>query len=269
MNFRLASRASSSTWATVDELAGIRRERRRPGVGAMTRLAEWSDPAEVAMAAPLVAEAAGLRRAPPIRNRGTVVRQHRPRRPGGRAARRGARARRRAASSPARPGPAASRPRTSCRGRSPRRWAGRDARPRSAARRCRTAGTRSPSTPGSTPTSPSSRWRRCVARTGPDRARRAGADRGRPDRDPRRRGRAGPGRCRRRRRTAAAAADGGGGRDSRPPATCTAARRPGSRWPVPTSGVRSAGDLPRAEREVRPWHRRRAPIELTVNGDRG
>ena len=79
------------------------------------------------------------------------------------------------------------------------------------------------------------------------RAERAAARR-RPPATPRRRGR-------RRRRA---------GTDARA-ATCTRARRPGSRWPGLCPAGDRARDLPRAEREVKPWPPA-CTIRLTVNG---
>ena len=72
MNFRLAKPGYLIDLRKVAGLSGIRREGDVLVVGAMTRLAELERSPEVAMAAPLVAEAVGLVAHTPIRNRGTV-----------------------------------------------------------------------------------------------------------------------------------------------------------------------------------------------------
>ena len=72
MNFRLAKPGYLIDLRKVAGLSGIRREGDVLVVGAMTRLAELERSPEVAMAAPLVAEAVGLVAHTPIRNRGTI-----------------------------------------------------------------------------------------------------------------------------------------------------------------------------------------------------
>ncbi len=72
MNFRLAKPGYLIDLRKVAGLSGIRREGDVLIVGAMTRLAELERSTEVAMAAPLVAEAVGLVAHTPIRNRGTI-----------------------------------------------------------------------------------------------------------------------------------------------------------------------------------------------------
>jgi len=72
MNFRLAKPGYLIDLRKVAGLSGIRREAGVLVVGAMTRLAEVERSAEVAVAAPLVAEAVGLVAHTPIRNRGTI-----------------------------------------------------------------------------------------------------------------------------------------------------------------------------------------------------
>ena len=72
MNFRLAKPGYLIDLRKVAGLNGIRREGDALVVGAMTRMAELERSPEVAMAAPLVAEAVGLVAHTPIRNRATV-----------------------------------------------------------------------------------------------------------------------------------------------------------------------------------------------------
>jgi carbon-monoxide dehydrogenase medium subunit len=72
MNFRLAKPGYLVDLRNVAGLSGIRREDDVLIVGAMTRLAELERSPEVAMAAPLVAEAVGLVAHTPIRNSGTI-----------------------------------------------------------------------------------------------------------------------------------------------------------------------------------------------------
>jgi len=72
MNFRLAKPGYLVDLRKVAGLSGIRREGDVLVVGAMTRLAELERSAEVAMAAPLVAEAVGFVAHTPIRNSGTI-----------------------------------------------------------------------------------------------------------------------------------------------------------------------------------------------------
>jgi len=72
MNFRLAKPGYLIDLRRIAALSGIRREGDVLVVGAMTRLAELERSAEVAMAAPLVAEAVGLVAHTPIRNRATI-----------------------------------------------------------------------------------------------------------------------------------------------------------------------------------------------------
>jgi aerobic carbon-monoxide dehydrogenase medium subunit len=72
MNFRLAKPGYLIDLRRVAALSGIRREGDVLVVGAMTRLAELERSPEVAMAAPLVAEAVGLVAHTPIRNRATI-----------------------------------------------------------------------------------------------------------------------------------------------------------------------------------------------------
>ena len=171
-------------------------------------------------------------------------RQPGPRRPRGRAARRGARARRRAGRHRPRPGPAASRPRTSCRGRITTALEPdeilTEIRLPTVGRRARVRGIR--------PDPRQLRHRRgCRARRAgrrADRPRRAGADRGRPDRDPRRRGRSRSWPVRRPMTPRPPRPPKPPSRGSRPPGTCTPARRPGSRWPAPMPGARSAWRSP-------------------------
>jgi CO/xanthine dehydrogenase FAD-binding subunit len=72
MNFRLAKPGYLVDLRKVAGLSGIRREGDVLVVGAMTRLAELERSAEVAMAAPLVAEAVGFVAHTPIRNSATI-----------------------------------------------------------------------------------------------------------------------------------------------------------------------------------------------------
>jgi aerobic carbon-monoxide dehydrogenase medium subunit len=72
MNFRLAKPGYLIDLRKVDGLSGIRREGDVLVMGAMTRMAELERSPEVAMAAPLVAEAVGLVAHTPIRNSGTI-----------------------------------------------------------------------------------------------------------------------------------------------------------------------------------------------------
>jgi carbon-monoxide dehydrogenase medium subunit len=72
MNFRLAKPGYLVDLRNVAGLSGIRRDGGVLVVGAMTRLAELERSPEVAMAAPLLAEAVGLVSHTPIRNIGTV-----------------------------------------------------------------------------------------------------------------------------------------------------------------------------------------------------
>src|SRR5215475_4283829 len=72
MNFRLARPGYLVDLRNVTGLSGIRREGDVLAVGAMTRLAELERSPEVAMAAPLLAEAVGYIAHTPIRNSGTV-----------------------------------------------------------------------------------------------------------------------------------------------------------------------------------------------------
>jgi aerobic carbon-monoxide dehydrogenase medium subunit len=72
MNFRLAKPGYLVDLRNVAGLSGIRRDGDALVVGAMTRLAELERSPEVAMAAPLVAEAVGNVAHAPIRNSGTI-----------------------------------------------------------------------------------------------------------------------------------------------------------------------------------------------------
>ena len=72
MNFRLAKPGYLIDLRKVAALSGVRREGDALVVGAMTRMAELERSPEVAMAAPLVAEAVGLVAHTPIRNRATI-----------------------------------------------------------------------------------------------------------------------------------------------------------------------------------------------------
>src|SRR5437764_11865774 len=70
MNFRLAKPGYLIDLRNVTGLSGIRRDGDVLVIGAMTRLAELERSPEVAMAAPLLAEAVGYVAHPPIRNGG-------------------------------------------------------------------------------------------------------------------------------------------------------------------------------------------------------
>jgi carbon-monoxide dehydrogenase medium subunit len=72
MNFRLAKPGYLIDLRKVAGLSGIRRDGNVLVVGAMTRLAELERSPEVAMAAPLLAEAVGYVAHTPIRNSGTI-----------------------------------------------------------------------------------------------------------------------------------------------------------------------------------------------------
>jgi carbon-monoxide dehydrogenase medium subunit len=72
MNFRLAKPGVLVDLRNVAGLSGIRREDDVLVVGAMTRLSELERSPEVAVAAPLVAEAVGLVAHAPVRNSGTI-----------------------------------------------------------------------------------------------------------------------------------------------------------------------------------------------------
>src|SRR6201989_2598331 len=72
MNFRLAKPGYLVDLRRVAGLTGIRREGDTLVIGAMTRMAEVERSPEVAVAAPLVAEAIGLVAHVPVRNSGTV-----------------------------------------------------------------------------------------------------------------------------------------------------------------------------------------------------
>ena len=96
MNFRLAKPGYLVDLRNVAGLSGIRRDGDVLVIGAMTRLAEVERSPEVAVAAPLLTEAVGLRRARPGPQQRDGGRQPGPRRPGRRAARGGAGAGRRA-----------------------------------------------------------------------------------------------------------------------------------------------------------------------------
>jgi len=72
MNFRLAQPGYLVDLRRVAGLAGIRREGDTLVIGAMTRMAEVERSPEVAVAAPLAAEAIGLVAHVPVRNSGTV-----------------------------------------------------------------------------------------------------------------------------------------------------------------------------------------------------
>jgi aerobic carbon-monoxide dehydrogenase medium subunit len=137
MNFRLAKPGYLIDLRNVAGLSGVRQEHDSLVIGAMTRLSELARSAEVAAAAPLLAEAVGFIAHAPVRNRGTI---------GGSLAHADP-----AAELPAvalaseaelvpRCHPTRSSPRSGCRGG--------------------TAGTRSPSSPGLTATSPWSQWPR-------------------------------------------------------------------------------------------------------------
>ena len=72
MNFRLAKPGYLIDLRNVAGLSGIRREGNTLVIGAMTRMSELERSPEVAVAAPLLAEAVGLIAHTPMRNRGTI-----------------------------------------------------------------------------------------------------------------------------------------------------------------------------------------------------
>src|SRR6478609_4028750 len=72
MNFRLAKPGYLVDLRNVAGLSGIRRDGDVLAIGAMTTLAELERSPEVAVAAPLLAEAVGLIAHTPVRNRGTI-----------------------------------------------------------------------------------------------------------------------------------------------------------------------------------------------------
>ena len=72
MNFRLAKPGYLIDLRNVAGLSGIRREGDVLVIGAMTRLSELERSVEVAVAAPLLAEAVGLVAHAPVRNSGTI-----------------------------------------------------------------------------------------------------------------------------------------------------------------------------------------------------
>jgi carbon-monoxide dehydrogenase medium subunit len=72
MNFRLAKPGYLIDLRNVAGLSGIRREGDILVIGAMTRMSEVERSPEVAVAAPLLAEAVGLVAHTPIRNSGTI-----------------------------------------------------------------------------------------------------------------------------------------------------------------------------------------------------
>ena len=72
MNFRLAKPGYLIDLRSVAGLSGIRREGDTLVIGAMTTMSEAERSPEVAVAAPLLAEAIGLVAHTPVRNRGTV-----------------------------------------------------------------------------------------------------------------------------------------------------------------------------------------------------
>jgi CO/xanthine dehydrogenase FAD-binding subunit len=72
MNFRLAKPGYLVDLRKVAGLSGIRREADGLVIGAMTTLSELERSPEVAVAAPLLAEAVGLVAHTPVRNRGTI-----------------------------------------------------------------------------------------------------------------------------------------------------------------------------------------------------
>jgi carbon-monoxide dehydrogenase medium subunit len=72
MNFRLAKPGYLIDLRNVAGLSGIRREGDTLVIGAMTRMSEVERSPEVAVAAPLLAEAVGLVAHTPVRNSGTV-----------------------------------------------------------------------------------------------------------------------------------------------------------------------------------------------------
>ncbi len=72
MNFRLAKPGYLVDLRNVAGLSGIRLEADLLVIGAMTRMADLERAPEVAVAAPLVAEAVGLIAHTPVRNSGTI-----------------------------------------------------------------------------------------------------------------------------------------------------------------------------------------------------
>jgi carbon-monoxide dehydrogenase medium subunit len=72
MNFRLAKPGFLVDLRNVAGLAGIRRDGDILVIGAMTRMSELERSPEVAVAAPLLAEAVGLVAHTPVRNSGTI-----------------------------------------------------------------------------------------------------------------------------------------------------------------------------------------------------
>ncbi len=72
MNFRLAKPGYLIDLRNVAGLSGVRREGGTLVIGAMTTMSEVERSPEVAVAAPLLAEAVGLIAHTPVRNRGTV-----------------------------------------------------------------------------------------------------------------------------------------------------------------------------------------------------
>ena len=72
MNFRLAKPGYLIDLRNVTGLTGIRHEGHVLIIGAMTRMSELERSDEVAMAAPLLAEAVGFIAHTPVRNRGTI-----------------------------------------------------------------------------------------------------------------------------------------------------------------------------------------------------
>ena len=72
MNFRLAKPGYLIDLRNVAGLSGVRQEHDSLVIGAMTRLSELARSAEVAAAAPLLAEAVGFIAHAPVRNRGTI-----------------------------------------------------------------------------------------------------------------------------------------------------------------------------------------------------
>jgi carbon-monoxide dehydrogenase medium subunit len=72
MNFRLAKPGYLIDLRNVAGLSGIRRDGEVLVIGAMTRMTEVERSPEVAVAAPLLAEAIGFVAHPPVRNRGTI-----------------------------------------------------------------------------------------------------------------------------------------------------------------------------------------------------
>jgi len=72
MNFRLAKPGYLVDLRNIAGLSGIRREGDTLVIGAMTRMSELERSPEVAVAAPLLAEAIGWIAHTPVRNRGTI-----------------------------------------------------------------------------------------------------------------------------------------------------------------------------------------------------